>query len=190
MSYPTPQSDFSMSRPLAERLAAPRDVVRARANSLSARWSKDAASSRQAHAFDDIVELNAHMLKDIGAPSWLISRAIARRGAQHAAFQEAGTTTLTHVGVTHWWARLLMVAGVAFAAAWVWDVPTASADKISVQAPTEGVFTGKFDRGVPVYRLPSITVVANRNIEPTRRSAQTRSVDRARSLAQGAARAG
>ncbi len=83
-----------------------------------------------------------------------------------------------------------MVAGVAFAAAWVWDVPTASADKISVQAPTEGVFTGKFDRGVPVYRLPSITVLANRNAEPARRSAQARSVDRARSLAQGAARAG
>jgi len=179
-----------MSRPLAERLAAVRDVVRARTGSLSARWSKDAASRRQAHAFDDIVELNARMLKDIGAPNWLISRAIARRGAQHGAFQDAGAMTLTHVGVTHWWARLLLVAGVAFAAAWVWDVPTASAEKISVQSPTEAVFTGKFDRGVPVYRLPSITVVANRNVEPTRRSAQARSVDRARSLAQGAARAG
>src|SRR5258708_20875339 len=117
MSYRTPQSDFSMSRPLTERLAAVRDVVRARVDSLSARWSKDAASSRQTHAFDDIVELNAHMLKDIGAPSWLISRAIARRGAQHGPFQEAGTTTLTPPGQTHWWAPLLMVTRVSFAPA-------------------------------------------------------------------------
>ena len=75
-------------------------------------------------------------------------------------------------------------------AAFVLEPPSADACKIAAPAPLEAVFTGEFDRGVPVYRLPTITVLASRNVEPARRSAQARSVDRARPLAQGVRSAG
>jgi hypothetical protein len=163
------------SRPLAERIAtAIRDGLR----------------SRQPRRFDNIVDLDARMLRDIGAPTWLISGAVARRDAQHERLRDASVTTLTHVGATRWWARLLMVAGIAILAAPVWIIPAALDGKASVQPPMEGVFTGEFDRGVPVYRLPSVSVSADRNIDPARRSALARNAERARALARGAAGAG
>jgi hypothetical protein len=166
MNRPTDQTRPTLSRPLTARIAA---AIR------------DGLRSRQARASDDIVELDAHILKDIGAPSWLVSRAVERRDAQPG---------LTHVGAVRWLARLVTVAGIAVLAASLLGVPSARACKVSVPAPMEGVFTGELDRGVPVYRLPSISVSANRNVETARRSAQARGVDRARSLAQGTARAG
>ena len=164
MNRPTDATRPTASRPLTERIAtAIRDRLR----------------GRQARASDNIVELDAHILKDIGAPSWLISRAVERRDAQP-----------THVGAAHGWARLVTVAGIAVLAAFVLGPPSADACKIAAPAPLEAVFTGEFDRGVPVYRLPTITVLASRNVEPARRSAQARSVDRARPLAQGVRSAG
>jgi hypothetical protein len=152
-------------RPLTERVAT---AIR------------DALQSLRPRAFDEIVQLDAHILKDIGAPSWLVSRAVERRDAQRG---------LTHVGAVRGWARLVMVAGIAVLAASVLGVPSAWACRVSVQPPMEGVFTGEFDRGVPIYRLPSISVLANRNVEATRRSAQARSVDRTRAVTQGVPRA-
>jgi hypothetical protein len=73
-----------LTRPLIGRtLALAGDVLRAAASSLLARWRDHTARSRQARTFDDIVDLNAHMLKDIGAPSWLVSRPVTRRDAQY-----------------------------------------------------------------------------------------------------------
>ena len=165
MNRPTDQTRLAPSRPLTARIAtAIRDGLR----------------SRQARPYDEVVELDAHILKDIGAPSWLISRAVDRRGAQPG---------LTDVGAVRWWARLVTVAGIAVLAASVLGVPSAWARRVSVQPPMEGVFTGEFDRGVPIYRLPSFSVSANRNVEATRRSAQARSVDRTRAVTQGVPRA-
>jgi hypothetical protein len=166
MNRPIDQTRLVPSRPLTERIAAAiRDGVR----------------SRQARPYDDVVELDAHILKDIGAPSWLISRAVERRDAQPG---------LTDAGAVRWWAHLVAVAGIAVLAASVLGVPSAWACKVSVQAPMEGVFTGEFDRGVPVYRLPSISVSANRNVETARRSAQARGVDRTRAVTQSVPSAG
>ncbi|TMG83688.1 MAG: hypothetical protein E6H78_11710 [Betaproteobacteria bacterium] len=81
-------------------------------------------------------------------------------------------------------AHLLVSAWIGSAAA----VSPALGGNVSAQAPLEGVFTGAFDRGVPVYRLPSISVSAKRNVEAARRSAQARRVDRAR-VTQGVLRA-
>jgi hypothetical protein len=43
----------------------------------------------------------------------------------------------------------------------------AAAGGPAAQPPEEGAFTGRFDRGVPIYRLPSMTVSAR----PTRQRA-------------------
>jgi hypothetical protein len=83
-------------------------------------------------------------------------------------------------------AHLLVSAWIGSAAA----VSPALGGNVSAQAPLEGVFTGEFDRGVPIYRLPSISVSANRNVEATRRSAQARSVDRRRAVTQSVPSAG
>jgi|GraSoiStandDraft_41_1057321.scaffolds.fasta_scaffold64357_3 hypothetical protein len=84
MNSQAAQPHSVLSRPLIGRTLAPaRDVLRAAANSLLARWRDHTARSRQARTFDDIVDLNPHMLKDIGAPSWLVSRAVTRRDAQY-----------------------------------------------------------------------------------------------------------
>jgi hypothetical protein len=154
------------SRPLTERIAA---AIR------------DGLRSRQARPYEDVIELDAHILKDIGAPSWLISRAVERRDAQPG---------LTDGGAVRWWASLVTVAGIAVLTASVLGVPSARACTASVQVPMEGMFTGEFDRGVPIYRLPSISVSANRNVEATPRSAQARSVDRRRAVTQSVPSAG
>ena len=83
-------------------------------------------------------------------------------------------------------AHLLVSAWIGSAAA----VSPALGGNVSAQAPLEGVFTGAFDRGVPVYRLPSISVSAKRNVEAARRSAQARSVDQTRAVTQRVPSAG
>jgi len=154
MNRPTDQTRLAPSRPLTERIAA---AIR------------DALRSRQPRAFNDIVDLDARMLRDIGAPSWLISRAVERREAQPG---------LTHAGALRGWARLVTVAGIALLAASVLGAPSARACDVSVQAPMEGVFTGEVVHGVPVYRLASITVSAPRNLESARSTAQPRNAPR------------
>lgn len=154
MNHPSDQTRLTLSRPLTERIAA---AIR------------DALRSRHPRAFDDIVDLDARMLRDIGAPSWLISRAVERREVQPG---------LTRVGAVRGWARLVAVAGIALLAASVLGAPSARACEVAIQAPMEGVFTGEFVHGVPVYRLASITVSAPRNAEPARSTAQPRDAPR------------
>ena len=164
MNRPTDPTRPMASRPLTERIAtAIRDGLR----------------GRQARTFDDVADLNAHMLKDIGAPSWLVSRARARRDAPYDRIRDAGTTTLAHTGAVRWWPTLVLVVWIAGAAApSVWGAPAEPAGNGAVRAASEGVFTGQFDRGVPIYRLPSITVSAHRNAEPERSTAQARNAHR------------
>jgi hypothetical protein len=40
--------------------------------------------------------------------------------------------------------------------------------KAETPAPMVGTFTGEFENGVPVYRLPAITVTASRTVELAR----------------------
>jgi hypothetical protein len=52
--------------------------LRATAAGFLARWRDRLARRREAPAFDAIAGMNDYMLKDIGAPSWMISRAALR----------------------------------------------------------------------------------------------------------------
>jgi hypothetical protein len=65
------------------------------------------------------------------------------------------------------------LAAAALVGATVWTTvqlapmmsPVATAEPL---APIVAAFTGEFENSVPVYRLPTITVTANRSVEFTR----------------------
>ena len=64
---------------------------------------------------------------------------------------------------------LLMLVAAALIGATVWTpaMETASMKPVvkSEEAPMVGKFTGEFEQGAPVYRLPSINVVTTRSAE-------------------------
>jgi hypothetical protein len=72
---------------------------------------------------------------------------LARDRASRSAFQILGAIIVAGI------AAVAFVGGSA--------VPAAAP---SALPPVVGVFTGRFDRGIPVYRLPSISVSADRGV--------------------------
>ena len=61
--------------------------------------------------------------------------------------------------------RLLTAAWIATEVGAALPQPTTTvAEEHSARAPVVAVFTGKFERGVPVYRLPSLRVSASRPV--------------------------
>lgn len=65
---------------------------------------------------------------------------------------------------SRWASRALAVAGCAVAVTLVYaDCRIAASAGASAQETVVGEFTGQFDSGTPVYRLPPITVSASRN---------------------------
>ena len=63
-----------------------------------------------------------------------------------------------------WATHALAVAGFALGATLVYaDCRIAATAGDAAQETVAAEFTGRFDRGTPVYRLPSITVSASRN---------------------------
>ncbi len=51
-------------------------------NAIARVWRDHKARSDELRTFDSVADLNEHVLKDIGAPHWLISRAAARQDAE------------------------------------------------------------------------------------------------------------
>jgi flagellar basal body-associated protein FliL len=67
-------------------------------------------------------------------------------------------------------ALAIVLTAAALIGATVWtpakEAPVVSpVAKTETLAPMVGTFTGKFDNGVPVYRLTSVTVTASRSAE-------------------------
>src|SRR5450631_1015967 len=62
----------------------------------------------------------------------------------------------------------IVLIAAALIGATVWTPTRESAAKAPVAAPTAGIFTGEFDHGVPVYRLPSVTITTTRSAELAR----------------------
>ena len=63
---------------------------------------------------------------------------------------------------------VLVAATLIGATAWTpaSQAPVAApVGKVDTPAPLVGTFTGEFDNGAPVYRLPPIAVTASRNAE-------------------------
>ena len=69
-------------RTLAERIGATvREAMRTASGGLVARWRERLFRRRETRAVDAIDEMNGYMLRDIGAPNWMIVRAAMRSDA-------------------------------------------------------------------------------------------------------------
>jgi hypothetical protein len=70
-------------------------------------------------------------------------------------------------------ALFILLVAAALLGATVWT-PAREAERVSpgakgeTPAPMAGTFTGEFDHGVPVYRLPSVTITTTRSAELAR----------------------
>jgi hypothetical protein len=68
--------------PVGRTCEGNRQTLRGTLHAMLSRWRLHRALARKAHALDTL-GLNAHMLRDIGAPHENILRAVAGRDAHH-----------------------------------------------------------------------------------------------------------
>jgi hypothetical protein len=159
MNAHSSQPSILLSAPLTERVASEVGKALRAAGALLVHWRVHRARSRDVRAVDAMTDMNEHMLRDIGAPDRLISHAAARRDADHRQVISVQLSTPLVV--------VALIATVALgAAAEAADLQPAS--NASVKAPVAAVFTGEYVNGTPVYRLPPVIVVANREVERAR----------------------
>jgi len=76
-------------------------------------------------------------------------------------------------------ALVIVLVAATLIGATVWtparETPAAAlATKGEAPAPMVGTFTGEFDHGAPVYRLPSVAVTASRSAELARMAREAR----------------
>lgn len=81
-SSPALPRPTSLVRPLAQRAADGWQV-------LKAWWNERARQRREAREIEIAADLNEAMLRDIGAPDWLLAQAEARREAHLQRLHEA-----------------------------------------------------------------------------------------------------
>ena len=170
------QPSILLSRSLTERVVSGVGKALRAAGILRVHWRDSRARRREARAVDAIADMNAHMLRDIGAHDRLIAHAAARSDADHRrriAFQLSTPLLVVTLIAT---AALGMVAEAAASR------PTSEA---RATAQPIGDFTGEYVNGTPVYRLPRVIVVGSRKLEQARlaREAQATSAQQARAKA-------
>jgi hypothetical protein len=142
-------------------------------------WRDSRTRRREARAVDAIADMNAHMLRDIGAHDHLIAHAAARSDADHRrriAFQLS--------------TPLLVVALIATAA--LGTVAEAAASPPTSRAPVQAQliadFTGEYVNGSPVYRLPPVIVVGSRKVERVKLQREEQSTRAPQARSKAAAR--
>ena len=145
-----------LPRPLTERVVSEVGKALRAAGAALALWRIHRARSRDVLAVDAMTDMNEHMLRDIGAPDRLISHAAARRDADHHRRISVQLSTPLVLVV-------LIATGVLGAAAEAADLQPGP--KVFAKAQVVGVFTGEYVDGTPVYRLPPVIVVANREVQ-------------------------
>ena len=149
------------------------------ASILQVLWRDSRARRREAHAVDAIADMNAHMLRDIGAPDRLIAHSAARKDADHRrriAF-ELSTPLLV--------VTLIATATLGAGADAADSRPTGTA---RATAQLIGSFTGEYVNGAPVYRLPPVTVVGSRKMERVKLEREEQSTRAPQARSKAAAR--
>jgi hypothetical protein len=124
-------------------------------------------------------DMNAHMLRDIGAHDRLIAHAAARKDADHRwriAFQLSAPLLVV---------TLIATAALGASAEAADSRPTGTAP---ATAQLIGSFTGEYVNGAPVYRLPPVIVVASRKAEQARLAREEQSTRAQQAPAKAAAR--
>jgi hypothetical protein len=138
-------------------------MLRATVRAFQLHWEAYRAERRQARALGAVSEMDVHMLRDIGAPYELISRATAQsaRHGRDIPFQL--------------WMVLVAIAVIGTA------TPTSAGEAAHVRpargvhaaGQMPGVFTGEFLDGAPVYRFPAVVVTGSRKPRPAEREVQS-----------------
>ena len=153
------QPSVVLSRPLTERVVSEVGKALRAAGALLAHWRIHRARSRDVRAVDAMTDMNEHMLRDIGAPNRVISDAAARRDAHHRRLISVQLSTPLVV--------VALIATVALGAA-AEAADLQPVNKVFAKTQVVGVFTGEYVNGTPVYRLPAVIVVANREVARAR----------------------
>jgi len=173
------QSSALQSRSMTERVLSGVGTALPVASALAALWRNYTARRRDARAADAIANMNAHMLRDIGADDRLIAHAATRKDADHRrwiAFQLS--TPLLVV-------TLIATAALGASAEAADSQPTGTAP---ATAQLIGSFTGEYVNGAPVYRLPPVLVVASRKVQQGRLVREEQSARAQQARAKAAAR--
>ena len=173
------QPSVLLSRSFTERVVSGVGKALRAAGILRVLWRDSRARRREARAVDAIADMNAHMLRDIGAHDRLIAHAAARSDAEHRrriAFQLS--------------TPLLVVALIATAAL---GTPAEAADsrptsRAPAQAQLIGDSTGEYVNGAPVYRLPPVIVVGSRKVERVKLEREDQSTRAPQARSKAAAR--
>jgi uncharacterized protein YjiS (DUF1127 family) len=159
MNAHSSQLSVLLSRPLSERVVSEVGKALRGAGAVLALWRNHRARNRDARAVDAMTDMNEHMLRDIGAPDRLISHAAARSDADQR--RRIPVQLLAPLVV------IALAATVALGAT-AEAADLRPAGKASATAQVDGVFTGEYVNGAPVYRLPPVLVVARRDVDTAR----------------------
>lgn len=138
------------------------------------RWHDYQVRRQEARALVAIDEMDAHLLRDIGAPDQVIARAV--ENARASPWREV-PLRLAMVLVTIAVIGTLAPPSVAEAAS---PKGTGTAH---AQGQMAGLFTGEFVAGVPVYRFPTVIVAGSSRAEPARSEARVAQPRHARGTA-------
>ena len=153
-------------------------VLRTTLRALRLQWILYRAQRRKAQACEAIGEMDAHMLRDIGAPDELYARAAEQRRAHDrrgipfgfsvalAALAVVGTLTSTSAADAAQGNPSAKM--IAQAQAIRVRIARAQGTQTQVsQTQMAGVFAGEFVDGGPVYRFPAVVVTGSRKDGPT-----------------------
>ena len=133
-------------------------LFRTTLRSLRLQWFLYRTERRKTRPIDSVGDMNAHMLRDIGASDEMIVRAAAPRAAYERHGIPFGLSLLLVV---------LAVGGTgtptsAETVARANGVTNAQAQIQPASVPMAGVFAGEYLNGAPVYRFPAVVVTGSR----------------------------
>jgi hypothetical protein len=143
----------SVDRPFA----ALEDRLREAKRLLLSRWHDYQVRRAEARSLVAVSEMDAHMLRDIGAPDQMIAQAAERSRIPRWIDDPFRMS-------------MVLVAIAAIGMSEPAPAAEAAASQRTVNAYAQGqmvgVFTGEFVNGAPVYRFPTVVVAAPRSAAP------------------------
>ena len=137
-------------------------VFRTTLRDLRLRWLLYRAARRAHRPLASVGEMNAHMLKDIGAPDEMTARAATGRRAYERHGIPFGFSLMLAALVLGGTGTPTSAQTVAANAA---GKPEAQVQPAST--PMAGVFAGEYVNGAPVYRFPAVVVTGSRKAVST-----------------------
>jgi hypothetical protein len=135
--------------------------IRTMLRSLRMQWFLYRAGRRKTRASESVGEMNAHLLRDIGASDEMVARATAPKAPYERSGVPFGLAVLT----------VALVLGVTSTPTSAGNIGATDANgQAQVQAakiPMDGVFAGEYVNGAPVYRFPAVVVTGSRKDNPS-----------------------